>query len=473
MEESPSLGPLALYGSTAHVSSASTASIDTNIGSSGLDLVDLDPTPRPLRNVTLQSSSGSFLRREATWNTPVTPPLSITRSRTISPASIPKRGSSTANSERRKRKPPQESPQLLGESNTDHNALSSFSSSPIEGCDNLHVPKQRKTNVPSSSDVSHDYEAQKQNAESAVLQSVADQHTSLNNPGLRAEVVSKVSSGEPLSAGVPAERAKLRKRGSGRAVTVGTTLETSQVPASSGLVTRRAASANVWPYLGSVSAKTLRSSDPTTIEVQQTDVTPATYAACSSEPQQAKKGAFLRTLEKLDLLGRSRSKMAIRKGEAEVNRFGRLSAQRSKKHHSSSSSSNDPQATRSRSTTTSSDHTDAGPPRVSDGNSSRTMTDNSGSVNAGLPKADVALMVKRAEKHCVITSREPSIATAKVDVVPEVEIIDADMERSVWIAIDITADVFKLHANQDAQHLEDVALDVVLCFDSSWAFPSQ
>lgn len=262
------------------------------------------------------------------------------------------------------------------------------------------------------------------------------------------------------------ERGRLQKRIPDRAVTIATDVNPSDPqllkPPNSittGYGVRRAATTH-----GDPTSKSHEKSMQTSTPVSQETLSPISTSAGDGDPSQklllVKKGGFLRTLNKLDFIGKSKSMVTMRNHQTETSLFERLSQRISGEDHPLSGSSTVHEETRWRPTATSSSQTETCGLEVSDMNISGISTDKPDACAGRSPK-------DHHDNSHVVLPYKPFILVAKVDIVPELGRLEMDAEPSMWVAVDITADVFRPEGEPEVSDPEPNALDVVVCFDPS------
>lgn len=459
MDESPSLGELSPTGSVVHISPRSPVSSATT--SQKFDSSPISPavTPGPLRVVKPRSSRDSALGPQATRSTPSNRRLNSGRSNTIIPESIPKRRSSVAGRGKRKRKCIGVSPQGPGKPTTKDTSRTPLSSSPVETVKDLIVQKQRDMDIRSRIYQDDDSEAAKDHVSAeASLLATNKPRKSLGDDKRKGETDGKEIS---LSTKPPGQ-ARLQKRIPDRAVTIAAgvmpfnpELLRSPTSITSSHDDRRTATAH-GPPPWRVRPRPIE--DPSSKGTPSTSSTSTEDGDPSQKLPRAKKADFLR---KLDLMGKSKSMIAIHNSATETSLFQRVSQRISGEDRHPSGCSHGPTGTRSRSTTTSSTQTDTSTSGIADTNITRISRDESDPRASRLPK-------DHHRKADVVLPRKPCILAAKVDMIPELERLEEDTEKSMWVVMDVTADLFRPQEHQAKFIPEITALDVVVCFDLSW-----
>lgn len=463
MDQYPSLEEPSPTGSVVHVSPQSLVSSATSTQRSDSGPGSPDITPKPLRILKPRPSRDSTLRRQSTWSTPLKRRLPSGRSTALLLETIPKRRSSAAAFDRRKRKCFRESPQSHASPTIRDTSRSSLSGSPIEIYENLIVQKQRDMDVRSRVYLSEDTETAKNYVCTKVLRPAANQPVPGKSPEHRTSN-GGMDSEEIYSSPKPQQRARLQKRMPDRAVTIATDvmpsnpellLSPTSIISSRGV--RRAATTH-GHHASKLHEISMQTSDSLPKETPGTIPTSADSENPSQRVPPTKRGGFLRSLNKLDFIGKSKSMVTIHNNDTETNLFRRLSQRISGEDRRRSGSSNGHTRTRSRSTTTSSAETDTNVSGEPEMNIKGTTTDRP------LPRASTSPEDDH-DKTDIIFPQKPSILTAKIDIVPELKRLEPDTEQSMWVAVDVTAGVFRPHGEQERSVPETDALDVVLCFD--------
>ena len=472
MDVLPSLDPVSSTASIAAKHSGHAPYRTFSSNSSTSVMIDPDPTPRPLRIVKYRSSPAPTFANEAGWATTTAHSASLRRSATISPGSIPERRSSAVPSERTKSKKLRDCSRDYGLPGVEQISPQSHSSSPIESFKGLNVQKHRERGVGWPHPAVLQTTALKKPRFRSAVQDWTEQNVRLFENIESDLSKDNVTDGHSSSTN---ERIPLQKDGHGRAVTLGTYLETnisSPVLSSAGTGTsvaifkqgrRRTMNMESQPPSGHHISDSLWKSDSTAIDVQRTSSTLGKAGDSFLEVKRPKRGALFRTVDKLEAWGKSKNMMSVGKSASDASFLRRFSHRRSGDDSRRSSTSNESQATRSRSTTTLSVQPDIseGKNTAEHGQPSDLPLDQVKSRQRGFAKA-------KAVGSYVIYPQTPPILAARINTIPERKILDTDTGLSMWVAVDIAADVIKSQKCQTRAVLERNALDVVLCFDLSW-----
>ncbi|KAI9786545.1 MAG: hypothetical protein M1816_007869 [Peltula sp. TS41687] len=444
MYDSPSLEELSPTGSVVHTSPQPLTSATSTQKSNTIPSNHMEK-PKPLRIVKSRSSRDSMVQQESVWNSPLNGHLPSGRSSTILPESIPKRRSSVAVFNRRKRKRFKESPRSHGSPTKIDTSRSSVSSSPME---ELTVQKQRHVDIRSRVYLYEHAEAANNDVCTTASPLVTSTPVLFNSPGPGAK-----------GDGTKPERARLQKRIPDRAVA----LVTKIIPSCPQLLTaptsttanhgvRRAATTHGYTS-SKLHEEFFQTSYSMSKETSSTTSTCVDDRDCSQKLSRLRKGGFLRNLNKLDFITKSKSMVNIHSHGTERSFFERLSQRLSGEERLPSGSSAGC----------------TGTPR-----SGSVQTDNSvlalshmniTSTSIQSDSCAATLPGDHHEKSDVILPTEPSILAANVDVIPELEKLEVDEERSMWVAVDVSAELFRPNGDREVSIHESNDLDVVICFD--------
>ncbi len=252
-----------------------------------------------------------------------------------------------------------------------------------------------------------------------------------------------------------------QKHSTGRAVTTGTFVATSHVKSPHGLGERAhvpgQSSSVPWR---AVSAGIPRISSPVLSGVQKS------FASIGGLEQTkkdsfTKKGGFLRSLEKMDFLAKSRSMTRIRSDESDRSILRHFSHSRSsKKKGESATSSTDDSGPRSRSTTNSSCRMESSIVSESAVHPSRTPSMATQAATTLERGRDFSVAEAGNVQPCRRSfSSAISPLCARIQIVPESESLETDHETSICVVVNVTADIELLQPGMQSP----VPMDVVVC----------
>lgn len=461
-------------------STATSLTTDDHLFSSNLDSADPDLTPRPLRIGKWRGPQASTVSGEAAWTSTTILVAPLNDFTPISSLSVPGRKSSANISGKLTKHPVQDACQVISE----WSSSSSHPSSPIEDAseDKLIVRKTRRSEThPSQTRRSRNMDDAvpfvhgdaSLIVESRTSAQLLQRHDSPND-----STIDDRGSSTSDTAGQPILQPKQR---SNRAATIGTWikpelsnhlspeagLNSPMSPIGSSEEQLGRANTTEKPRQSSLPASVPRASSegPRTLHPRISALENNVEAGYQAGPR--KRGAIRRVLDKFDFAVKTKDPIAIHPSQSDVSLFRRFSHRRlGGDRRGSGGTFKERRISRPASITTSITTIDATLSLSHDKGvilESPTLVDtapnSAGKDESGLPISWITI------ERPLMPPTQSSVAAAYIDIVPEVHTLSTAESQSIWVAVDVAANVGALAEDKILRMGPANALDVVICLD--------